>query len=159
MAGVSKQKGCFPQIMNFNRVFHEINHPFWWFSPYFWFNTHIFFQPPCRICWTRRACQHTLCLFRKFFQWFLLRPAQKESSINAVPLEFAVGIPSWELTISKFIYPFLKGLLKMWLSFFPQVGYGYVTSLEGMTCCWYLPREFHFQPGSGGFSCMVVWCV
>ena len=24
-----------------NRVFHEINHPFWGFSPYFWFNTHI----------------------------------------------------------------------------------------------------------------------
>ena len=22
--------------MDFNRVFHEINHPFWGFSPYFW---------------------------------------------------------------------------------------------------------------------------
>ena len=34
--------GCFPknmgnpQIIHFNRVFHEINHPFWGFSPYFW---------------------------------------------------------------------------------------------------------------------------
>ena len=25
-----------PQIMNFNRVFHEINHTFWGFYPYFW---------------------------------------------------------------------------------------------------------------------------
>ena len=24
------------QIIHFNRVFHEINHPFWWFYPYFW---------------------------------------------------------------------------------------------------------------------------
>ena len=25
-----------------HRVFHEINHPFWWgFSPYFWFNTQV----------------------------------------------------------------------------------------------------------------------
>ena len=27
----------------FNRVFHEINHPFWGVSPYFWFNIHIFY--------------------------------------------------------------------------------------------------------------------
>ena len=25
-----------PQIIHFYRVFHEINHPFWWFSPFFW---------------------------------------------------------------------------------------------------------------------------
>ena len=31
-----------PQIMNFNRVFHELNHPFWRCSPYFWVNTRIF---------------------------------------------------------------------------------------------------------------------
>ena len=34
--GVSKNRGFSPQIINFNRVFHEINHPFWGFSPYFW---------------------------------------------------------------------------------------------------------------------------
>ena len=27
--GVSKNRGVSPQIIHFNRVFHEINHPFW----------------------------------------------------------------------------------------------------------------------------------
>ena len=36
---VSKNRGVSPQIMNFNRVFHEINHPFW-DTPIFG-NTHI----------------------------------------------------------------------------------------------------------------------
>ena len=39
----------FPKIMGkhppnhpfVHRVFHEINHPFWGFSPYSWFNTHV----------------------------------------------------------------------------------------------------------------------
>ena len=26
----------YPQIIHFNRIFHEINHPFWVFSPYSW---------------------------------------------------------------------------------------------------------------------------
>ena len=33
--GVSKNNGKTPQIIHFNRVFHEISHPFWWFSPLF----------------------------------------------------------------------------------------------------------------------------
>ncbi len=39
--------GCFqkygkpPKSSLFDRVFHEINHPFWWFSPYFWKHPHI----------------------------------------------------------------------------------------------------------------------
>ena len=30
---------------NSNRVFHDINHPFWGKYPYFWFNTHVIFSP------------------------------------------------------------------------------------------------------------------
>ena len=37
--GVSKNRGKTPQIINFNRVFHEINHPFWG-TPIFG-NTHM----------------------------------------------------------------------------------------------------------------------
>ena len=33
--GVSKNNGT-PQIIQFNRVFHDFHHPFWGFSPYFW---------------------------------------------------------------------------------------------------------------------------
>ena len=33
---VSLNGGMSPQIIHFHRVFHIINHPFWWFSPYFW---------------------------------------------------------------------------------------------------------------------------
>ncbi len=32
--GVSENRGVSPQIIHFNKVFHEINHPFWGFSPY-----------------------------------------------------------------------------------------------------------------------------
>ena len=36
----NKNKGA-PKSSHFNRVFHEINHPFWGvYHPYFWFNTH-----------------------------------------------------------------------------------------------------------------------
>ena len=39
---VSKNIGVSPQIIHFNRVFHEINHPFWGvFTPTFWFNIHL----------------------------------------------------------------------------------------------------------------------
>ena len=39
--GVSKNRGVSPQIIHFNRVFHEINHPFlgypnFWKHPYGW---------------------------------------------------------------------------------------------------------------------------
>ena len=37
--GVSKNGGT-PQIIHFDRVFHETNHPFWGFSPYFWKHPH-----------------------------------------------------------------------------------------------------------------------
>ena len=38
--GVSKNRGVSPQIIHVNRVFHEINHPFWGPTPIFG-NTHI----------------------------------------------------------------------------------------------------------------------
>ena len=35
--GVSKKRGTPKSSILYNRVFHEINHPFWWVkSPYFW---------------------------------------------------------------------------------------------------------------------------
>ena len=41
MGGPPKIGGGFPpQIMNFNRGFHGINHPFWRCSPYFWKHPH-----------------------------------------------------------------------------------------------------------------------
>ena len=39
--GVSKNRGFYPQIMNFNRVFHYFHHPFWGFSSYFWKHPHV----------------------------------------------------------------------------------------------------------------------
>ena len=33
---VSENSGFSPQIIHFNRVFHDFHHPFWGFSPYFW---------------------------------------------------------------------------------------------------------------------------
>ena len=47
--GVSKNSGT-PKSSHFNRVFHEINHPFWGFSPYFWFNTQISKSQAMWIC-------------------------------------------------------------------------------------------------------------
>ena len=38
---VSQNSGFSPQIIHFNRVFHDFHHPFWGFSPYFWFNAHM----------------------------------------------------------------------------------------------------------------------
>ena len=77
-----------------------------------------------------RACQHTLCLFRKFFQWFL-PSTSTESTTNPVPLDFTIGILSWTSNIS----PFFKA--QIWVdvfSFSRQVGW-IDRSLEGMT--WY----------------------
>ena len=36
---VSKNMGVSPQIIHFNRVFHDFHHPFWGFYPYFWVDT------------------------------------------------------------------------------------------------------------------------
>ncbi len=38
------------QIIHFNRVFHEINHPFWGY-PYFWKHPYV------QILWYQMACQ------------------------------------------------------------------------------------------------------
>ena len=45
----TKSKGKTPQIMNFNRVFHEIHHPFWGFSPYFWKHPHQNIKNPFKL--------------------------------------------------------------------------------------------------------------
>ena len=42
--GVSKNMGFYPQIIQFNRVFHEINHPFW--DTTVFGNTHIYPKQP-----------------------------------------------------------------------------------------------------------------
>ena len=42
--GVSKNRGIYPQIIHFNRVFHYFHHPFWWVSPlfsYFWKHPYV----------------------------------------------------------------------------------------------------------------------
>ena len=38
---VSENSGVYPQIIQFNRVFHFFHHPFREFPPYFWISTHI----------------------------------------------------------------------------------------------------------------------
>ena len=60
---VSENSGFYPQIIHFNRVFHEKNHPFWRFSPYFWFNTHIQKSP-------RNLLQMEVLVFRLGGRWW-----------------------------------------------------------------------------------------
>ena len=44
--GVSKNRGIYPQIMNFLGVFHYFHHPCWGVNTsIFWFNTHIAGKP------------------------------------------------------------------------------------------------------------------
>ena len=48
--GVSKNIGVSPQIIHFNRGFHEINHPFWGY-PYFWKHPYVNMVTPwCFSC-------------------------------------------------------------------------------------------------------------